>query len=100
MAVRTKEEILEQLGTKFGEDTSDDTLAIIEDIIDTITELETKVTDTTDWKQKYEDNDKEWREKYKSRFFDGIQQEEDEDEYEEKEVPMKTFDDLFKPKED
>lgn len=100
MAVRTKEEILEQLGIKFGEDTSDDTLAIIEDITDTITELENKVTDTTYWKQKYEDNDKEWREKYKSRFFDGIQQEEEEDEYEEKEVPMKTFDDLFKPKED
>lgn len=94
--VRTKAELLDQIKAKFGEDTSDDTLGFIEDISDTMTELETKVTDSTDWKKKYEDNDKEWREKYKSRFFDGVKQEEDEDEYEEQETPMKTFDDLFK----
>lgn len=94
--VRTKEELLDQIKAKFGEDTSDEAIGFIEDISDTMTELETKVTDSTDWKKKYEDNDKEWREKYKNRFFDGVKQEEDEEEYEEQETPMKTFDDLFK----
>lgn len=66
MAVKTKDELLASIKSKFGDDTSDETIALLEDISDTL--------DTTkegaDWKKKYEDNDKMWREKYTSRFFD------------------------------
>lgn len=93
--VKTKEEILEQIKTRFSEDTSDEVLSFIEDVTDTITDLETRATDTTDWKQKYEDNDRQWRERYKERFFSGESVEETEEESVEQELPM-TFEDLFK----
>lgn len=93
--VKTKEEILEQIKTRLGEDTSDEALSFIEDITDTLTDYETKTNDTTDWKQKYEDNDKQWRERYKERFFSGENPEEEEEEQGLPEPPL-SFDDLFK----
>lgn len=96
MAVRTREEILESVRTRFGEDTSDDTLALVEDITDTITDLENKAKDTTNWEQKYRDNDEAWRKKYRDRFFsDGS----DNEEGEENPEPTRkkyTFESLFK----
>lgn len=64
--VKTKDELLASIKSKFGDDTSDETIALLEDISDT---LDTK-NDGAEWKKKYEDNDKMWREKYTSRFFD------------------------------
>lgn len=52
--------------SKFGDDTSDETIALLEDISDTLDTTK----DGADWKKKFEDNDKMWREKYTSRFFD------------------------------
>ena len=66
MAVKTKDELMASIKAKFGEDTSDETIALLEDISDT---LDT-TNDSVDWKSKYEENDKKWREKYTSRFFD------------------------------
>ena len=72
MAIKSKDELLEALRTRIGEDNSDEAIALIEDFVDTYDDLETKSKgDGTDWKQKYEDNDKEWREKYISRFSSG-----------------------------
>lgn len=71
MAVKTKDELLAFLKDKTKDDTSDETLGFIADITDTMNDYETKVHDQTDWKAKYEENDKEWREKYKERFFEG-----------------------------
>lgn len=93
MAVRTRDEIMSQLQTIIGEDTSDETLAFIQDVSDTIgtdnsaqriTELETQLT-----KQ-----DEEWRKKYRDAFFTGKPDdsiEEDEPEN----VKPKSFMDLF-----
>lgn len=67
--VKSKTEIMEAIKEAFKDNSSDSTLSFIEDITDTLDDLESKASDTTDWKQKYEDNDKEWREKYKERFF-------------------------------
>lgn len=64
--VRTVEEILEILKTRFGDDDSDETISILEDVSDTITEAQKG--DGEDWKTKYEENDKAWRQKYKDRF--------------------------------
>lgn len=70
MAVKTREEILESVRARVGEQTDDEIIAFIEDISDTLTDLETKAKgDGTDWKAKYEENDAEWRKKYTERFY-------------------------------
>lgn len=67
--IKSKEELIEEIRAVVGEDTSDNVIALIENVSDTITELET--TDGEEWKQKFEENDKMWREKYISRFTEG-----------------------------
>lgn len=67
MAIRNKEFLLETIKKYTGEDTSDETLQLIEDFTDTINDMDQKAE--TDWKQKYDENDKMWRDKYKARFF-------------------------------
>ena len=64
MAVKTSEEIMNYIKEKTKDDTSDETLQFVEDISDTLNDFETRTKDQVDWKQKYEDNDKQWREKY------------------------------------
>lgn len=72
MAVRTRDEILNSIRTHFGEDTSDEALALVEDLTDTITDFENKANnDGQNWKQRYEENDAAWRKKYRDRFFSG-----------------------------
>lgn len=92
MAILTREEYLQRLNNMIGDDTSDDSLSLIEDMTDTYDNLVNE--NTTNWKEKYENNDKEWREKYRKRFFSGKPEE---DEIEEIEKPkVLTFEDLFK----
>lgn len=70
MAVKTKEEILAEVKSRVGEQSDDETITFIEDITDTLSDLETKAQgDGTDWKAKYEENDAEWRRKYIERFY-------------------------------
>lgn len=69
MAVKTKEEILKEMKSVMSGHNDDDGIAFIEDITDTMTDYEQKSKDSTDWKAKYDENDKMWREKYKARFF-------------------------------
>lgn len=67
--VKSKEEILAYIKSKIGEDTSDDALSFIENLTDTFNDYDEKINNTTDWKSKYEENDKEWRKKYRDRFL-------------------------------
>lgn len=67
MAVRGRDEMLAALRSRIGDDTSDDALALIEDFTDTMSDYESRVGD--DWKSKYEENDRTWRQKYRDRFF-------------------------------
>ena len=70
MAVKTREEILEAVRARVGEQTDDETISFLEDISDTLIDLETKANgDREDWKTKYEENDAEWRKKYTERFY-------------------------------
>lgn len=100
--VKTKEEILEQIKSKIGESTEDADLVLLEDISDTFDDFTDKVTNAGDWKAKYEENDKAWKEKYRDRFFnpeakDEVDKFQREKEMEvEREEPKKlTFDALF-----
>lgn len=101
MAVKTREEILESLRGRFGDDPTDDDIAMLEDITDTFTDFEEKTSDATNWKNKYEENDKAWKKKYSDRFFskDGDNKDNSNDSDEPEDKPMKTFDDLFTVKE-
>lgn len=95
MAVKKKEELMEALRQRIGEDTSDEALSLIEDFNDTMEKYEKDTNDSTDWKTKYEENDAQWRQRYKDRFFSKADDNEDSTEEEEKPVPM-NFSDLFK----
>lgn len=67
MTIKTKEELLELVKNRIGDDTSDEALAFIEDITDTLTDFEGRAS--ADWEEKYNALDSEWRERYKARFF-------------------------------
>ena len=95
MAIRTKDEILESVRGMVGESSDDATISFLEDITDTFSDLETRANgDGIDWKARYEENDKEWRNKYTERFFSNEPKTNPEPDPE-PEKPM-TFDDLFK----
>lgn len=95
MAIRTRDELLDAVRARIGDDTSDEAIAFIEDIQDTLNNYENNANnDGTDWKKKYEDNDKEWRTKYRDRFFSGGGTQDDDDP---DPTPKRlTFDELFK----
>lgn len=70
MAVKTREEILEAVRARVGEQTDDETISFLEDVSDTLIDLENKANgDGEYWKTKYEENDAEWRKKYTERFY-------------------------------
>lgn len=102
MGVKTREEILEAIKSKIGEDTSDDSISLLEDITDTIDDYETRVADKTDWKNKYDELDATWRRKYIERFSgksgEGIKNEQEEQNKDDDDEP-RTFDELFTERE-
>lgn len=69
MAVLSKDELFAKVKGLVGDDSSDETLSILEDMQDTVNDYESKVGE--DWKSKYEENDSAWRKKYQERFFSG-----------------------------
>ena len=100
--IRTKDEILASIKTKIGDDTSDEAIALVEDINDSFDDLSTRVAEAGDWKAKYEQNDADWRKKYTERFFepsgeDPMQTVLNDLDKEEPETPKRlSYDDLFK----
>lgn len=96
MAKLSKDELIEKVKKYVGDRTDDETIEIIEDITDSIDS-----SDADEWKQKYEENDKMWRDKYVSRFFDKKEESlESPTEHEEEEKEYNSYDDLFKKEED
>lgn len=93
MAVKKKEELIASLTKILGETPDDEGVALLEDVNDTIDSMQ---GDGTNWKEKYEQNDKDWRAKYIARFSgkgDGDDPEPPEDD---KPKTPPTFDSLFK----
>lgn len=99
--IRTKDEILDLIRERVGDDTSDEAISFIEDVTDTLNEFETRTADSTEWERKYNDLDAAWRKKYKDRFFskevEGVDDDVDED-FEEKKTYK--YEDLFEEKGD
>ena len=71
MAVLGKEDFFKRIREQIGDDTSDESIAFIEDVTDTYNALEQSSKDETDWKSKYEELDESWKKRYRDRFFDG-----------------------------
>ena len=104
MAILTREDYLERLNTLVGEDNSDEALQIIEDFTDTFDNLGTQNdNDNEDWKQKYEELDATWRQKYRDRFMNSQTTEEDVIEEQKDNVEtdgeLKEYDELFEERE-
>lgn len=97
MGVKNKEEILEAIKTRVGDNTDDETISLLEDVSDTFTDLETRANgDGEDWKTKYKENDKLWRERYTNRFFSKEPEPDPKLDPEPEPEVKKTFSDLFK----
>jgi len=95
----TKDDIMNKLKEHFKDDNSDEAIALISDISDYIDEVETETSEN--WKEKYEQNDAEWRQKYKDRFFSGSDKDDPANDPEvlkgdDKSAEALTFDKLFK----
>ena len=70
MSILTKEEMLTKIRQIAGDqEASDIALELYDDVEDTYTSFSTEIPAGEDWKTKYEENDKAWRERYKNRFF-------------------------------
>lgn len=96
MAKLTKNELIEKVRKYVGDRTDDETIEIIEDISDSIDS-----DDADEWKQKFEENDKMWRDKYISRFLEKKEDELDTPtEHDEEEKEYNSFEDLFEEEED
>ena len=94
--IKTKDEIINMISARIGEDNSDEAIGLLEDITDTLNDYETRTADSTNWKEKYETNDKEWRDKYKERFMSGDSSKDDIIIEEEEKPKRYAFEDLFK----
>ena len=91
MAVVERDELIQRITSVLSDPESDDSLSLIEDVTDTL-----DAGSSDDWKTRYEENDAAWRKRYKDRFLKKPDKEPDIEDKEEK----KTYDDLFKVKED
>ena len=100
---------MDSLSKVLGENNSDDALALLEDVSDTLdtanTDLSAKLQEAQD---KYNDLDKAWRQKYRDRFlqskedaaeqdneFKEEQQEQEQKDEQEERAESVSFDDLF-----
>lgn len=68
MAIRPPEELIEMIKKHIGEDVSDEAIAILEDATDTLSDMARRVTEAGDWETRYQENDAQWRRRYRERF--------------------------------
>ena len=95
MSVVSKEDLIKRFAEKFTGDTSDEVIQLTEDLTDTLEDFIARVEDKEDWKAKFEENDANWRNKYKDRFLEPSVNEEEIHEQDEDENTNVTFNDLF-----
>ena len=97
--IRTREELLNAVSESLEDLTTDAAIQLLEDITDTISDLEEKAAgDGEDWQARYEENDRQWRERYTERFFNKEETDplpDPEPEVEELDEGPKTFEELF-----
>lgn len=96
MAIVNKEDLIKRLSEKFGDDNSDEVIQLTEDLSDTLNDFDSRINDTEDWKAKFEENDNMWRKKYKDRFLESSDRDDNEShEQDDDKNTSVTFNDLF-----
>lgn len=97
MAVVNKDTIMERLRENFNDNDSDDVLGLLEDVTDTLNDYQSRLEENGDWKERYEQNDREWRQKYKDRFFNNDPEPDPEPEPDKdpEQTTPTTFEELF-----
>lgn len=99
MAVVNKDTIMERLRENFNDNDSDDVLGLLEDVTDTLNDYQSRLEENGNWKERYEQNDREWRQKYKDRFFNNEPEPDKDPEPEPDKDPEQatptTFEELF-----
>lgn len=102
--VKSKDELMASVKAIIGDRSDDDAIQFLEDFSDTVDSF----SDADEWRRRYEENDRGWRERYRARFFDGgavdpaptpgevVDRHEEDAEDESKEY---TYDELFEKKE-
>lgn len=113
MAVKSREDLLNAITALAGDDPSDEFISLLEDIGDTYDDLTAKFTpeldddgNPIDWKQRYEDNNREWKRRYVERFKGGASKNDDPGQHNpesdpaifgnQHKVETLTYDNLFK----
>lgn len=102
--VLTREELMQRISDRIGDDTSDEAITLLEDVTDTYDDMAARAADQTDWEQRYNDLDQTWRQRYIDRFngrvendSDFVEEPKDVDETVlEYEAPH-TYEELFQP---
>lgn len=105
--VLTREDLIGRIRDRIGEEIADADISLMEDIADTYDDLKDRAGDNENWREKYDELDKTWRQKYIDRFngkvesdADFVEEPADADEtILEYEAP-KTYEELFEVKED
>lgn len=64
----SREELISAAREIFGEDSTDEQITFIENLSDTVSDFEERITSSGDWKTRYEENDANWRKRYTERF--------------------------------
>lgn len=91
--IRTREELVSSLTAMFGDSATDEQLSLLEDVSDTVD----AGAENLEWKAKYEENDSQWRSRYRDRFL-GKENQPDAllDDFSSQETKVKTYEELFK----
>lgn len=100
--VLTREDLIGRIRERIGEGIEDADISLLEDIADTYDDLKDRAGDNENWREKYDELDRTWRQKYIDRFNGKVESDTDfveapEDAYEtvlEYEAP-KTYEELF-----
>lgn len=99
--ILTKEELISRIRERIGDSTSDEDIALLEDAADTLDDYDQRA-DGENWREKYDELDKTWRQKYIDRFngkvesdSDFVEEPADADETVLEYEAPKTYEDLF-----
>ena len=76
MAVKTVDDLMNNLNTLLGERNDDESLEFIQDFTDTFADMSAHRGDYT--KQQYDELDANWRKRYRERFFSGASNDDNE----------------------
>ena len=97
--VRSKEEIMTMLRGVVGDNSNDDIITLLEDVDDTLSIDNTALkNEAEEWKRKFEENDENWRKKYRDRFYGDVDDTEDKifnEDFSDGETKKTKYEDLF-----